>query len=121
MVSGNYFSLLGINPLLGRSFTEAEDDPAGGHPEAMISYSWWDRRAGRDPAIVGKTVTLGSTVYTIIGITPRGFFGTTVGESPDLWIPLSMEKQISPGWNGLDNKSFQSLYILGSAEERSQH
>ncbi|MGO8818353.1 MAG: ABC transporter permease [Terriglobia bacterium] len=112
LVSGNYFSLLGINPILGRSFTEAEDDPAGGHPEAMISYSWWDRRAGRDPAIVGKTVTLGSTVYTIIGITPRGFFGTTVGESPDLWIPLSMEKQISPGWNGLDNKSFQSLYIL---------
>jgi predicted permease len=113
LVSGNYFSLLGINPLLGRSFTEAEDDPAGGHPEAMISYSWWDRRAGRDPAIVGKTVTLGSTVYTIIGITPRGFFGTTVGESPDLWIPLSMEKQVSPGWNGLDNKSFQSLYIIG--------
>jgi predicted permease len=113
LVSGNYFSLLGINPILGRSFTEAEDDPAGGHPEAMISYSWWDRRAARDPAIVGKTVTLGSTVYTIMGITPRGFFGTTVGESPDLWIPLSMEKQISPGWNGLDNRSFQSLYILG--------
>jgi len=113
LVSGNYFSFLGVKPILGCSFTEAENEPAGGHPVAMVSYSWWDRRVARDPAIVGKTVTLGSTVYTIIGVTPPGFFGTTVGEAPDLWIPLSMEKQVSPGWNGLDDKSFQSLYILG--------
>jgi len=113
LVSGNYFSMLGVKPILGRSFTEAEDEPAGGHPVAMASYSWWDHRWARDPSIIGKTVTLGSTVYTIIGVTSRGFFGTTVGESPNLWIPLSMEKQVSPGWNGLDNKSFQSLYILG--------
>ena len=113
LVSGNYFSVLGVKPTLGRSFTEAEDEPPGGHPVAMASYTWWDRRLARDPAILGKTVTLGSTVYTIVGITPPGFFGTTVGESPDLWIPLSMEKQVSPGWNGLDNETFQSLYILG--------
>ena len=70
LVSGSYFPFLGVNPILGRSFTEAEDEPAGGHPVAMVSYSWWDRRLARDPAIVGKTVTLGSTVYTIIGVTP---------------------------------------------------
>ena len=113
LVSGSYFSLLGVKPVLGRSFTDAEDAPAGGHAVAMVSYSWWNRRLARDLAAVGKTVTLGSTVYTIIGITPPGFFGTTVGESPDLWIPLSMEKEVSPGWNGLDDKWFQSLYILG--------
>src|SRR5208337_316040 len=113
LVSGSYFPLLGVKPILGRSFTEAEDEPAGGHPVAMVNYAWWDRRFARDPAIVGKTVTLGSTAYTIIGVTPSGFFGTAVGESPDLWLPLSMEKQVSPGWNGLENKWFQSLYILG--------
>jgi predicted permease len=113
LVSGSYFSFLGVKPVLGRSLTEAEDAPAGGHAVAMVSYSWWNRRFARDPAIVGKTVTLGSTVYTIIGVTPPGFFGTAVGESPDLWIPLSMEKEVSPGWNGLDNNTFQSLYILG--------
>jgi predicted permease len=112
LVSGTYFLTLGVKPVLGRTFTEAEDEPAGGHPVAIVSYSWWKRRFGRDPAIVGKTVTLGSTVYTVIGVTPPEFFGTTVGHSPDLWIPLSMEKQVSPGWNGLDNKWFQSLYIL---------
>ena len=113
LVSGTYFRMLGVKPWLGRSLTETEDEPAGGHPVAMVSYSWWDRQSARDPAIVGKTVTLGSTVYTIIGVTPPGFFGTAVGQSPDVWIPLSMEKQVSPGWNGLDDKWFESLYILG--------
>ncbi|HEV2497947.1 MAG TPA: ABC transporter permease [Terriglobia bacterium] len=113
LVSGAYFPMLGVNPILGRAFTEADDEPAGGHPIAIISYSWWERRFARDPAILGKTVRLGSTIYTIIGVTPPEFFGTTVGQSPDLWIPLSMEKQVSPGWNGLDDKWFESLYVLG--------
>lgn len=112
LVSGSYFSTLGVRPILGRAFTEADDEPAGGHPIAVVSYSWWKRRFGRDPSLVGRTVTLGTTIYTIIGVTPPEFFGTTVGQSPDLWIPLSMEKQVSPGWNGLDDKWFESLYIL---------
>ena len=112
LVSGAYFPMLGVKPFLGRAFMEADDEPAGSHPVAVVSYSWWKRRFGRDPSIVGKTVTLGSTVYTIIGVTPPEFFGTTVGQSPDLWIPLSMEKQVSPGWNGLEDKRFQSNYIL---------
>ncbi|HEX5412949.1 MAG TPA: ABC transporter permease [Terriglobia bacterium] len=113
LVSGTYFSMLGVRPIMGRTFTEAQDAPAGGHPIAIASYSWWNRRFSRDPSIVGKTVTFRSTVYTIIGVTPPEFFGTEVGESPDLWIPLSMEKQVSPGWNGLDDKWFESLYLLG--------
>jgi len=112
LVSGTYFSTLGVKPVLGRAFTEAEDEPAGGHPVAVASYTWWKRRFGRDPSVVGKTVSLGATVYTIVGVTPPEFFGTMVGESPDLWIPLSMEKQVSPGWNGLDDKWFESLEIL---------
>jgi predicted permease len=113
LVSGSYFSFLGVEPMRGSTFTVSDDQPAGGHPVAMLSYSWWDRRFGHDPAAIGKTVTLGATDYTIIGITPPGFFGTTIGESPDVWIPLSMEKQVSPGWNGLEEKNFESLYILG--------
>ena len=113
LVSGTYFPMLGVKPILGRTFTEAEDEPAGSHPVAMISYTWWLRRFNRDPAVVGKTVRLGSTLYTIVGVAPPEFFGTRVGQSPSVWIPLSMEKQISPGWNGLDDKWFQSLYIFG--------
>jgi len=57
-------------------------------------------------------VTIRSTAYTVIGVAPPEFFGATVGQSPDLWIPLAMEKEISPGWNGLDKNLFQSLYII---------
>ena len=117
MVSGTYFSMLGVNPALGSEFTAADDEPEGAHPIAVISDSWWKRRFARDPDVLGKTITFGSTVYTIVGVAPPEFFGTTVGQSPDVWIPLSMEKQLSPGWNGLDNKQFESLYIFGRLKD----
>ena len=112
LVSGTYFNVLGVNPVIGRVFTDADDQTPGGHPIAVASYSWWQKRFGKDPTAVGKTVTIRSTVYTVIGVTPPEFFGVTVGQSPDLWIPLAMEKEISPGWNGLDKNLFQSLYII---------
>lgn len=112
LVSGTYFSMLGVEPVLGSEFTKLDDEPLGAHAVAMVSYSWWTRRFARDPAIIGKTLAIGPTLYTIIGVGPSGFFGTTVGQSPDVWIPLSMESQVSPGWNGLEDKWWDSLYIL---------
>jgi predicted permease len=113
LISGSYFPTLGINPWLGRLFNDADDVNPGGHPLAVLSYSCWSRRCGSDPLIVGKKLTIGSTLYTIIGIAPPQFFGTSVGQAPEVWVPLAMEAQISPGWNGLQNKFFQSLYLLG--------
>ena len=112
LVSGTYFNVLGVNPVLGRVLTDADDQTPGGHPIAVASYSWWQRRFGKDISTVGKTVTIRSTVYTIIGVAPPEFFGVIVGQSPDLWIPLAMEKEVSPGWNGLDKNLFQSLYLI---------
>jgi predicted permease len=112
LVSGTYFNVLGVRPILGRVLTDADDQAPGGHPIAVASYSWWQRRLGKDPAVVGKTVSIASTVYTIIGVAAPEFFGVTVGQSPDLWIPLAMEKEISPGWNGLEKNLFQSLYMV---------
>jgi predicted permease len=112
LVSGTYFNVLGVNPVLGRVLTDADDRAPGGHPIAVASYSWWQRRFGKDASVVGKAVNIRSTVYTIVGVASPEFFGVTVGQSPDLWIPLAMEKEISPGWNGLDKNLFQSLYII---------
>ena len=114
LVSGTYFNVLGVsvNPVFGRVLTEADDRIPGGHPVAVASYSWWQRRFRKDPNIVGKVVTIRSTAYTIIGVVPPEFFGVTVGQSPDIWVPLMMEKEISPGWNGLDKNLFQSLYVI---------
>src|SRR5207244_6948322 len=112
LVSGTYFHTLGVKPILGRTLTGADDTTPGAHPVAVASYSWWQRRLAADPSAVGTTVTIGATVYSIVGVAPPEFFGVTVGQSPDLWIPLAMEKEISPGWNGLNKNLFQSLYIL---------
>jgi len=112
LVSGSYFNVLGVTPLIGRVLSDSDDQKIGGHPVAVASYSWWQKRVGRRPDVIGKTVTIGSTVYTLIGVAPPEFFGVTVGQSPDLWIPLAMEKEISPGWNGLDKNFFQSLHVV---------
>jgi predicted permease len=112
LVSGSYFSVLGVEAFLGRTFTDADDQVPGGHPVAVASHAWWVRRLGADPAAVGKTITIGSTVYTLIGVAPREFFGTEVGESPQIWIPLAMEEQVPPGWKGRENNLFQSLYLV---------
>ncbi len=113
LVSGSYFHTLGVNPVLGRCLMDSDDQVPGGHPVAVASYSWWQRRFANSPQIAGTTITIDSVVYTVIGVTPSDFSGVTVGQSPDLWIPLAMEKEISPGWNGLEKKLFQSLYLIG--------
>ena len=117
LVSGSYFTTLGVNALIGRTFTPEDDQVLGGHPLAVISYGWWERRFGLDPNTVGKTITIGQTVYTIIGVTPKEFFGTTVGESPNLWVPLAMEEQLPPGRKGRDNNLFQSLFLIARLKD----
>ena len=113
LVSGSFFPALGVRPILGRLLTDSDDQIIGGHPLAVASYSWWQKRFGKRHDIVGKTFTIGSTLYTIIGVAPPEFFGVIVGQSPDIWMPLAMEKEISPGWNGLEKNLFQSLYVVG--------
>ena len=96
-VSGDFFATLGVNALLGRNFTEDDDKVPGGHPVVVISYNYWQRRFGRDPEVVGKSVALNGHPFTIIGVTPPDFFGVMVGESPDLWAPAMMFAQLNPG------------------------
>ncbi len=113
LVSGTYFQTLGVNAVHGRVFTDADDQTPGAHPVAVASYSWWRNRFARDSSIDGQTVTIGPGVYTIVGVAQPEFLGVTVGQSPDLWIPLAMQKEISPDENGLDQNLFQSLHMIG--------
>jgi predicted permease len=111
LVSGSFFNVLGVHAILGRTLDENDDRAPGAGPVAFASYAWWTRQ-GRDPSVLGKTIRIENTTYTVIGVAQPGFFGVTVGQAPDFWIPLSMEKEISPGWNGLEDKDFQSLYLI---------
>src|SRR5215467_8208747 len=79
MASGNYFSVLGVTPMIGRLFTADDDRVPGGHPVAVLSYDYWTHRFAAAPDVVGRTFTLNNTTYTILGVTPRGFSGDWVG------------------------------------------
>ncbi|PYV15694.1 MAG: hypothetical protein DMG21_14320 [Acidobacteria bacterium] len=95
LVSGNYFSLLGVRPFLGRMLAP-EDDSAGAGPTAVISYRLWSRQFSRDPSVLGKTVEINGTAFSIAGVTPPGFFGETLqADPPDMWLPLATQPQVS--------------------------
>jgi hypothetical protein len=90
LVSGSYFSTLGVQAAIGRIFTVDDDRAPGEHPVAVASHGYWQRSFGRDAAILNRVVRIGGTPITIIGVAPPGFFGEQVGVAPDLWVPLTM-------------------------------
>jgi predicted permease len=96
LVSGNYFSTLGVKAALGRTLTPADDSAPGANPVALIGYDLWQRRFGADTAIVGKTIKLNARPFTVIGVAVEGFEGTVVGGATDLWLPISMFAEVRP-------------------------
>jgi predicted permease len=112
-VSSNYFSVLGVKPLLGRALEASMDDVAGSSPVLVISHGYWTRRFHNDPAVLGKTIVLNGMKLSIIGIAPPDFTGDIVGASPDVWLPLSMHDALRPNAKALDDPSTCWLLLLG--------
>jgi predicted permease len=104
VVSANYFDVLGIRPILGRTFVPSEDVGRNAHPVVVISYDAWQNRYHGDPAIIGRQQRLNGVYYTIIGVTPEGFYGTFVGYSFHFWVPASMEEAYASGGYKLENR-----------------
>jgi predicted permease len=94
MVSGNYFDVLGVPAALGRTLTTNDD--LRGRPQAVVvlSYDFWQRRFGLNPAVIGTTITLDDTPFTIVGVGARGFSGLTIEARPDVWGPFWMTHQV---------------------------
>jgi putative ABC transport system permease protein len=90
-VSDNYFSALRVQPAMGRTFTAADD------AVAVVSYQYWKARFQGSQGIVGRSLTLNGKPFTVVGVGPRGFFGTEVGRSPDIFVPLTVRDRLSSG------------------------
>ena len=105
LVSGDYFDTLEIKPAAGKMFTCEVDRARGGFPIAIISYAFWKQRFGLNPAALGQTIQIHDKAFEVVGVTPPGFFGETVGEAPDIWIPMMMEQAIYPGKDYLSPSS----------------
>ena len=111
--TGNYFDVLGIRALIGRTFAPDDDRRSSPHAVLVLSYAAWQNRFAADPGIVGKRVKLNNLDYTIIGVAPKTFFGTELLLSPEFWVPMAMEPQIEPGNNWLDRAGTQNIWVAG--------
>jgi predicted permease len=112
LVSGSYFSVLGVSPFRGRSLVPEDDRAKSSNPVAVVSYEFWIRKLAENPAVIGQTVRLNKYPYVIIGIAAPGFFGDTVGEKQDFWVPVSMQPQMMPGRPWLDDIHASWLRVM---------
>ncbi|MCM3870779.1 MAG: ABC transporter permease [Pyrinomonadaceae bacterium] len=112
LVSGNYFSVLGVIPMLGRALT-AEDDKAGAPPAAVMSYGCWTQQWKSDPFIINKEIVVNGTSFTVVGVMPPNFFGVRVRRSPDFWFPLAFQPQIELRPSAFEERRTYWLNLVG--------
>src|SRR5438552_301768 len=112
LTTANYFDLLGVRPILGRTLLPEEGTPRAGAAVIVIGYAVWQNHFAGDPQIVGKTIQINRHPYTVIGVAPRDFTGCRTGLRTDLWIPLSMDRDVW-GSNRPDYRSVVWLNVIG--------
>ena len=116
MVSGNYFSMLGVKPALGRLFNSREDDQVyRGHPVVVLSYAYWVTRFASDPNVVGKNIRVSDYPMTIIGVSAEGFAGLDPAQSPQIRVPILMKEVMMPdfGWLHFDDRRSKWVQVFG--------
>lgn len=96
LVSGNFFEVLGVRPWAGRLFTQNDDLNPGAHPVAVLSYTFWERRFGKNPNIIGQTILVNEHALTVVGVTPPGFYGINLSDNPDVRVPIMMTPVFNP-------------------------
>ena len=112
LVSGNYFSVLGVKPALGRLF-EPEDSPTGGaSPLVVLSYRYWTQHFASDPAVINQGVMINGNSFTIIGVAQPGFDSVIGGTNPDIFVPITMKAKMTPGWDELEDRRSKWLNIV---------
>jgi predicted permease len=112
LVSGSYFGVLGLRPVRGRLLTVADDQTIGAHFVAVLAHRYWETRLGSDPAVIDKPIIINGKTFTIVGIAPQGFEGTTLGGRPDVFVPISMRTELSPFFEGFENRRNYWAYLF---------
>ncbi len=112
-VSGSYFPLLGVQPLMGRIIAPEDDRDRAGNPVAVLGYGYWKDRLGGQTTALNQPVRVNGQVFTIVGVAPRGFNGLTMGQQPDIYVPVSFKPKLTPGWDGTDKVDDYWIYMFG--------
>jgi predicted permease len=112
MVSGNYFSMLGVKPAIGRVFHSQEDDQVyQGHPVVVLGYDYWVNRFARDPGIIGKKILLNNHPMTIVGVSAAGFAGLDPAQAVQIRVPVQMMRAIQPTWSWVHMDARRSRWV----------
>ena len=123
MVSGNYFSVLGVRPALGRTLLASDETVKDGNPVAVLSYAYWTSHLGADSGILNKSVDINGRPFTVVGVAGKGFSSVLWGSTPALFVPMTMKHTVTPDWDDLEDRRSQWLNIIGRlqpGESRSQ-
>lgn len=121
VVSGNYFDILRVKPLMGRTFLPEEDKAIGSNPVVVISHGLWKRRLAADPQIVGKKVQLNNRPYSVIGVAPETFKGTKFGLALDFWAPMMMAEELERSPKLLANRDSHWMNVIGRLKPGVTH
>jgi predicted permease len=121
LASSNYFEVLGVRPILGRSLEPTASNERLGTAEAVLGYGLWQKRFGGDPSIVGKTIQINLHPYTIVGVAPEGFQGCKSGLRSDLWIPIGMDPQVWGSDRRIKDRGTLWLNVLGKLKPGVDH
>jgi predicted permease len=113
LVSGNFFSLLGVNASIGRTLRPEDDHPGNTQPVVVLGHSFWQQRLNSDPNVVGKNLMLNGTSFSVIGVAPGEFAGLLVAIEPDFWVPVSMAEQLLHDRGRLTNRQSYWLFAVG--------
>ena len=107
LVSGNYFSTLGVQPAVGRVLLPDDTTTVGANPVVVLGYGYWKKRFGGDPSILNQLLLVNNQLMTVVGVVQPGFDGIQLGLIPDVYLPITMKPVITPGWSGLtDHKDY---------------
>jgi len=112
VVTGSFFSGLGVTPVLGRAISDADEQP-GAPPAAVISATYWQAGFSGDPTVLGKTIAVNGSVFTVVGVAPPGFFGVQPGRAVELWLPASAAPELIQGWASLTARENWWLLVMG--------
>jgi predicted permease len=112
-VSGNYFDVLGVRPAMGRLLTEDDDRTPGGGPVVVLGYSYWTSKFNNDPSVLNQQIIVNGFPMTIVGVAQKGFLSEKLGTTPDIFVPLTMRKEMDPGWNAFTNRQNYWLPVFG--------
>jgi predicted permease len=113
LVTGNYFTVLGVRPAVGRVLDMGDETAPGANNVIVLSYGYWKRRFGLDPSILDKQLVVNGHSLTVVGVSRSGFSGVQVGQDPDLFIPITLKAQMTPNWDGLSDRDDHWLAMIG--------